>query len=187
MALKGILLAISCSFISLFIHLILSYFRKTQRIKEPLILELLRQTRLLSVIWIITALIYILLFFRFPERINILINRLNTSEELISFAYGIAFYLFLSFIYLTIYYLVDRSVSATMLEIINNAASGKLTADEIKKIYNVEKKYHAELKGMLEGRFIKKEDDYYKNSFKGYLYAKVAGEIKKLLRLGPGG
>ncbi len=187
MALKGILLAICCSFVSLLIHLLISFFRKTRSETEPLICELMRQTRLLAAIWISTFLLYAALFFLPLEKINILINRLSGIMNVVGFAYGIIVYLFLSFVYLTIYYLTDRSVSATILEIIDSAAQKKLTADEIKNIYDVEKKYQTELKGMLEGRFIIEESDYYRNSLKGRMYASVVRTMKRILRLGPGG
>ena len=108
------------------------------------------------------------------------------SSAIISFIYGIVLYSFCSFIYLSFYYFVNRSVSATILEIIEFSPK-KLTSDEIKEIYNIEKKYQNELRGMLEGRFIIKEGDYYRNSFKGKLFARIAKLTKDYLKLGPGG
>lgn len=187
MVLKAVLLAVFCSFLSLITHLAVSCFKKIRSTEEQLIFELTRQAKLISAIWISAFLIYVLLFFMTPEIITTAVNKLNDSWLIIGFGYGIIIYLFLSFMYLTIYYLVDRSVSATLLEIIDNAALKKLTIDEVKRIYDVDKKYQSELKGMLDGGFIITEADYYKNSLKGRLYALAAKFIKGILKLGPGG
>ena len=89
--------------------------------------------------------------------------------------------------YLTFYYFVDRSVSATLLEIIEKSPPEGLTSGDVKRIYDTERKYQRELNGMLEGRFIIKEGNYYRNSLKGRIYARIARLTKSLLKLGPGG
>lgn len=184
---KGILLAVFCSFICLLLHIIVSFFRLGRRKDEPLIFELNRQTKLLLFIWLVTFSIYVLLFFFPIQAMNIVINVSEKVITGISFIYGIIFYTILSFMYLTVYYFVDRSVSATLLEIIENSAGKKLTQNEIKNIYSLENKYQTELTGMLEGRFIIKDGDCYRNSFKGSLYAKIARLMKGILKLGLGG
>lgn len=153
--------------------------------KEPVIIELIRQAKLLLCIWAFSFFVYTLIFFIPIEKFSTLVNKSNfmaVSEDF-GFIYGIGLYLILSFLYLTFYYLIDRSVSATILEIIDKAPAGRLSLDEVKKIYNIDKKYQSELSGMLEGGFIVKEQDYYKNSSKGSLYAKIAHFIKSLLKL----
>lgn len=187
MALKGILLAITCSFTSAVMHLLVTIFGKGRREKEPLIYELMRHTRSSLVIWIVGFLFYAALFFLPLHKINILISRLDAMRDVLGFTYGVALYLFLSFVYLTFYYMADRSVSATILEIIDNADQRKLKTEDIKQIYDVEKKYQSELKGMLEGGFIIKESGYYKNSLKGHAYAFLVKTVKAILKLGPGG
>ena len=89
--------------------------------------------------------------------------------------------------YLSVYYLIDRSVSSTLLEIIENSPEGKLSAKQIKQIYGIENKYHSELKGMREGGFITEKSGCYRNSLKGRLYARLAWLIKIIFKLGPGG
>jgi hypothetical protein len=136
-----------------------------------------------------TSFLFFLAFFfnHGPGRLDIIIDKLSAMLGVFAFIYGIVFYLILSFIYLALYYLVDRSVSATILEIIDNSPERKLTCDEIKKIYSVENKYQTELKGMLEGGFIIKELDYYKNSLKGSIYARIVRRMKAFFKLGAGG
>ncbi len=187
MVLKAVLLAVCCSALSLIMHLITGCFRKVRSIDEPLILALLRQVRLISAIWIFTFLIYALLFFKSPAIITGISDKINSFGAITGFLCGIIIYLLLSFIYLTFYYLIDRSVSATLLEIIDNSVSGKLTLQELTKIYDTDKKYQSELRGMLDGGFITKEEGCYSNSFKGSLYARAVRLMKKILKLGPGG
>ena len=180
MLLNGILIAIFCSCLSLVAHLAISCIRKGRPKREPSIFELNRQAKLTLSIWLFSFLIYVWIFFLLPLKIDIPI-------EIIGFTYGLFFYFALSFIYLSIYYFIDRSVSATILELIYSAPDEKLTLDEIKKVYPPEKKFEKELKGMLEGGFLIKETDFYKNSLKGSIYARIARLIKTFLKLGPGG
>jgi hypothetical protein len=187
MLLKSIILAVASSFIGLFTHLLICAFRKGRRFSEPLIFELERQAILLLAIWLFYFGIYCILFFIPSAQINNWVDKFSASEKFLSFFYGLIFYCSLSFIYLSVYYLVARSVSATILGIVGNSTERRLSVDEIKKIYSPENKYQLELKGMLEGGFIIKEGDYYKNSLKGRLWAKTARCIKLILKLGPGG
>ena len=180
MILKGILLACVCSLGSLLAHIAITFFRKGRQKNEPVIFELMRHTRLLMVIWSFSFLIYALMFF-------LGFGNISEMSGTADFIYGIIFYLMLSFIYLAVYYFIARSVSATLLELIDDSPGKKLTIGEIKDIYNVERKYQNELNGMLQGRFIIEESGYYRTSFKGRSYARLARFVKHLLKLGPGG
>lgn len=187
MLIRGICLSLICSFGSLFIHLAIGLFKKGRDKNEPLIFELIRQTKLLLVIWSLTFLIYVILFLSPLVGIEILINKSNSIAQVLNFLYGIVFFTILCFMYLTFYYDADRSVSATILEIIENSPRKRLTSDEIKQIYNIEAKYQSELKGMLDGGFIIKESGYYRNTLKGHLYSQIARFMKRYLKLGSGG
>ena len=185
--LKGISLAILCSFFSFIIHLFISRMRKGRISDEPSIIELKRQTNLLSAVWSITFIVYSLMFFSSSARIDGIIEKVSIHIEPVSFIYGIILYTFLSFLYLSFYYLFDRSISATLLELIYNSPDKKLTASQIKEIYNVKRKYQTELDGMAQGRFIIREGGFYRNSLKGSIYAKIAKFIKSFYKFGPGG
>lgn len=185
MLFKAIILSIASSFLSLFSYLLITFFKRARNKKEQPIFGLMREAKLLSSICLIYLFVYSVIYFALMKNADILLNKFNfiAVPEAFGSVYGIAFYSFLSFLYLTFYYLIGRSISATLLEIIDKAPGGRLTLNEVKKIYAIEKKYQNELKGMLDGGFIVKEQDYYKNSFKGSLYAKMAHLIKRLLKL----
>jgi hypothetical protein len=184
---KGILIAVFCSCISLALQIAVNLFRKGRQVNEPVIFELMRQTKLSLVIWVAAFALFIYLFFAPAGLMTDLAGRISRWGELPGYAYGIILYAALCFVYLTIYYVFDRSVSATLLEIIENSPEAKLSGKQIKEIYGVEKKYQSELKGMLEGGFIIEEAGFYSNSLKGRLYARIAGMIKIIFKLGPGG
>lgn len=187
MVLKALLFATFTSVISLCIHIAVSICRKGRRAGEHLIFELIRQTKLLLFIWSILFLFFSVFFFTPLKPAKQLFEYFSHFEKNLDFFYGIFFYFALFFIYLSFYYLVDRSISSTLLEIIYASPQKKLNIDEIKRFYDVEVKYETELKGMIDGRFIIKEGVYYRNSFKGSLYAKMAYFIKNFFKLGPGG
>jgi hypothetical protein len=184
---KCIVIAVFCSLLALSLHLAISVFRKGRRSGEPVIFELARQFKLTLAIWFFASVLYAYLFFRPPQLIADLASGISRREPLAGYVYGIILYLFLCFVYLTVYYLFDRSVSSTLLEIIENSPEGKLDARQIKEIYGIEDKYRRELKGMLEGGFIVQGPGYYGNSLKGKIYARFAMALKAILKLGLGG
>lgn len=187
MLLKSMILAFFCSFVSIILHLVISFFRKGRLENEPEIFELSRQWKLLFSLWMIFFLVYASLFFWQAPAINSLITRVNAIIPALDFIYGIFLYLMLSFMYLSFYYFINRSVSATILELIENSADKKLTEEQIKNLYNIENKYRSEIKGMLDGRFIIQESGYYRNALKGKIFAHLANFMKSYLKLGPGG
>jgi len=184
---KGILISGVCSSVGFSLHIFIHLFRKGRRCGEPAIFELARQFKLTLVIWLSTFILFAYLFFRPPELITHLASAIHRIVLSAGYVYGLMLYLFFCFIYLTLYYLIDRSVSSTLLEIIENSPEGELTARQIKEIYGIEDKYRKELKGMLEGGFILAEAGDYANSLKGKIYARFAIALKAILKLGPGG
>jgi len=187
MIVKGIILASLCSVASLLMHLAVSCFRKGRAGSEPVIFELGRQIRLLAAIWAVAFMVYSLFYFLPLPGIDALASRSASLIPGTGFIYGMVLYIFLCFLYLTFYYFINRSVSATILEIIDESAQGQLSLEEIKAVYSVEKKYQAELKGMLEGGFIVEGSGYYRATLKGRLFAAIAKFTKAYLKLGPGG
>ncbi len=184
---KGILVALFCSSMALALHFSLTLFRKGRRIDEPVIFELLRQVKLSLADWTLTFILYVILFFKAPKWVIDLADGISRLGGMPGYVYGIILYAILCFVYLSVYYLIDRSVSSTLLEIIENSPEGKLSAKQIKQIYGIENKYHSELKGMREGGFITEKSGCYRNSLKGRLYARLAWLIKIIFKLGPGG
>lgn len=184
---KGILVALFCSSMALALHFSITLFRKGRRVDEAVIFELLRQVKLSLAAWVLTFIFYVILFFYSPKWIIDLAGGIMRAGELPGYVYGIILYAILCFVYLSVYYIVDRSMSSTLLEIIENSPEGKLSAKQIKQIYGIENKYNSELKGMLEGGFITEESGSYGSSLKGRLYARLARGIKIIFKLGPGG
>ena len=185
--LKSVIIAGICSLFAFVVHLMLNLLRPGRKKDELMILELQQQRKLLVTIWSLTALLYAWLFFMPVSSKGILLTNFGISDWILDFFYGTVLYFLLSFIYLTFYYFINRSISATLLEIIEASLNKKLSLEEIKKIYNIEKKYESEIKGMQQGGFVTLEKGYYKNTFKGVLYGKLASFIKNMLKLGQGG
>ncbi|GEM_PF-2233509 len=182
MIIKGIIIAGICSFAACLIQVLLCLLGPGRGKAEPMILELRRQAKSAILIWLFMALPYAGVFLRAdPAALS------GTGLVALSFCYGIIFYFFLTCVYLTLYYFVDRSISATLLEIIGDSGEKGLSLDEIKEIYGIEKKYKKELRGMLQGRFIVEERGTFRNTFKGSFCAAGTDFIKRLLKLGKGG
>lgn len=195
--LKGIFIALFCSVLLFLIHfIILSLLKKERRYPSP-VHQLLDITRLLIKTCANLLVVYTLLFFLIPDDFfsNLMINYLG-SLKIFSFFYGVFLYICLSFLYLIFYFIVDRSVSATIMIKIEGSPEKGLTLKEIEEVYNIDKKYLDELKGMLQGGFITNPvaaglvpaiGGYFTNTVKGRLYARVARFLKGYFKLGPGG
>ncbi len=183
---NAVLLALVCGFAACVFHLMVGYFGRRRMDNEPVIFELRWQVKLILIIYSFTFLIYAVFFFYMLPENSIYRNGLSV-HYVVWLVYGAVLYFLLAFIYLTFYYLVDRSISATILEFIDSSEQKKLDIDEILGLYDINKKYDNELKSMVEGRFIAQDSGYYKNTLKGSMYAIIARAIKSILKLGPGG
>lgn len=143
--------------------------------------ELLFHSRLIAGIGVGAALVYAGIFF------NATFLFVGPWTAWIAFLCGLFLLGVFCFVYLTMYYLFDRSVSATLLECIENSEGKGLSGEEVLRRYSVREKYASELKGMLDGGFLVQEKGAYRNSSKGVFYARIAVRVKKFFKLGPGG
>ncbi len=178
-----LLYSFSCSLIAVIFHIIINYLLKIDR-KESPIHNIIRQAKLIFVLWI--ALLPTLLFVAFnlkPLQIDLGFNVLKVLDYLV----GIILFSFLFFIYLSIYYIFDRSVSSEVMIAIENSRNKKLSILEIKRLYRALDKCDNELNGMLEGGFIFEQGGLFKNTLKGAIFAKYASLCKKIYKLGLGG
>lgn len=185
--LKALILASICAVFSLIFQILFHYLRGLFCDYSNLQPVLKLKVKLKSLVGIgsICLICYIYLFFLSLPSLDEFI-RIHLIKSLwVTFILGAIFYTALVIFYITIYYFIDRSVSATLLEII--ASSHGLTEKEVKEIYGIGRKYIRELKGMQEGGFIVKKGEFYSNSLKGKFYVRLAKGFKNLLRLGPGG
>lgn len=71
---------------------------------------------------------------------------------------------------------------------VENSPDKRLTSEQIEEVYDIDKKYLDEFKGMLQGKFITEiTGGYFSNTTKGRLYAHLARFLKEYFKLGPGG
>jgi len=111
-----------------------------------------------------------------------------SSEGPIAYlVYGLMLFFYLFLLYLTFYYVIDRSVSSRIMIEIEKSQAKEMRFEELIRIYSIDTKYKDQIDGMLGGGFIKEEAGKYKCTLKGFLVAKVAYFFKKMLRLGVGG
>lgn len=179
----GILAAIICSAAGFILHLAVFSIGIVKVNKEFRLRKLVVLLRSALIIWLLFSPLLVKLFF--SQRINNLLISLNS--ELFLFVYGIAFFLMLFFLYLTFYYVVDRSVSSRIMIEINNSNEKALNEKEIKELYDAKTKYKNELEGMCQGGFLIKQGPYYINTAKGSIWGKIALWYKNCFRLGEGG
>jgi heme/copper-type cytochrome/quinol oxidase subunit 2 len=109
-------------------------------------------------------------------------------EKIILAFYGLILLFSFFFIYLTFYYVLDRSVSSRMMMEIERSPGGKLTFARLKELYDVGGKYMKNLDGMEQGGFIEKTpDEKFVCTAKGAFVGHTAWFFKRVLKLGPGG
>ena len=185
---KGIFIALFCNLLLFLSHFIILSMQKENLLYLSPIHKLWDITRLLIKICIGLFVVYTLLFFLIPKDFfsTFIINYLK-SLKFFYFFYGIIIYIFLFFLYLIFYFIVDRSVSATIMIDIEESPKKELTLEEIEIIYGIDKKYLAELEGMLQGKFIAQDLGYFTNTIKGRLCARFVRFLKGYFKLGPGG
>lgn len=148
--------------------------------------KLLFLAKQIMVVWLCGLPVFIYLFYlSYQQKISDNFDKINIT--LFHLAYGVVLLWMFFFLYLTLYYVVDRSVSSTLMIKIEKSPDKKLTIEEIRNVYDIDKKYRDEISGMLEGGFIIKDGEYYRNTFKGSCIAKIVNFFKTVYKLGPGG
>lgn len=122
----------------------------------------------------------------FPNWFNIL-NLESRWARIFSWANGALIYAFLYFSYAQFYFLIDRSVSARIMIEIEESPQKRLRVEEIHERYNPKEMQTRRLRDMLYGGYVIKEGEYYKNTKKGELHARIFRFCKTYLHLYPGG
>lgn len=122
----------------------------------------------------------------FPNWFNIL-NLESWWARFFSWTNGALIYAFLYFSYAQFYFLIDRSVSARIMIEIEQSTEKCLRIEEIHQRYDPKGMQIRRLNDMLYGGYVIKEGDYYKNTKKGELHARIFRFCKKYLHLYPGG
>lgn len=121
-----------------------------------------------------------------PNWLGIL-NTQHTWALLFAWANGAALYILVFLGYAQFYFLIDRSVSARIMIEIEESPKKRLRVEEIHQRYDPKSMQTRRLHDMLYGGYVIKEGEYYKNTKKGELHARVFRFCKTYLRLYPGG
>jgi len=182
----GLVSAIIISFLGFMIHFFIIGSGIIKINPEWCIKKLKRHAQLLMVIWLLCLPAFIYLFGLLRD--TDIINKAAGDHDLIlNYLYGIIIFACLFFVYLTFYYVVDRSVSSRLMIEIDRSRDKRMSFEDIKKVYDLETKYDNELNGMVEGGFMRKDGDYYYNTVKGRFVARCTDLYKRAFRLGKGG
>ncbi|MDD5069504.1 MAG: hypothetical protein PHV17_02150 [Candidatus Omnitrophica bacterium] len=178
--------------ISLFIFVIVGHWTYVSMKKNIPFFEsdgqkLLYHTKLIAFFAVLAGFFYFFLYSFFAKWCRD--GMIDNDWWLDGFYAGYSLVLFYGcfFIYLSIYYMIDRSVSSKMMIEIDKSANKKMTYNDLIAVYDVEKKYQEALDDLVYGGLIKKTDDKYYCTYKGAIIARLASLFKKGLKLGRGG
>ena len=132
--------------------------------------------------------VYTLVFWMlpFPNWFHLL-NPASIFAKWFVWANGAALYILVFLGYAQFYFLIDRSVSARIMVEIEQSPHKRLRIEEIHEYYDPKGMQTRRLRDMLYGGYVVKEGDYYKNTKKGELHARIFCFGKKYLHLYPGG
>lgn len=121
-----------------------------------------------------------------PNWLGIL-NLESALARLFAWANGAALYILVFLGYAQFYFLIDRSVSARIMIEIEQSPEKRLRIEGIHQRYDPKSMQTRRLNDMLYGGYVIKEGEYYKNTKKGDLHARIFCFCKKYLHLYPGG
>ena len=182
---RGIVTAIACSLLCGVLHIAYAYLGCSGKEYAHPIRKLIHHWKIMAVLWGAMLPVFLFFFWRTGKNIPIF-NRISTTIPF-EYIYGIVFFGMFFFLYLSVYYVIDRSVSSRIMIEIDNAPEKRLRFNDLLGVYNVTTKYENELKGMREGGFIAQDGAYYRNTPKGMFVGRLAGWYKRVCRLGKGG
>lgn len=168
-------------------HMIFFYLQRRPLQFESPVRKLLYQGKVVLAIWVLFAPLVVVFQNMFePTGMDRVIYQGMTGRYA-SLVFATAFFFYLFFLYLTAYYMVDRSVSSRIMIEIETSPDGTIAFDRLSQAYDVDAKYRDQLNGMLQGGFVVREQDTYKCTMKGLFVARIAYFFKTVLRLGAGG
>ncbi|MDD5440512.1 MAG: hypothetical protein PHS37_10050 [Candidatus Omnitrophica bacterium] len=179
-----ILAALITSFAGMAVHYVVIRSGIIPIDPDSSIRKLKRHWQILLAVWIL--LLPLFLYCRAYLYANGCLAALDRSVWCVALA-GSAFVAMLFFVYLTFYYVVDRSITTRLMMEIDRSPDKKLTFEEIVRVYDLDTKSRNEIQGIVDGGFMRREGDYYVNTAKGVLVARITAWYKKAFKLGPGG
>lgn len=169
---KGIILGFLCFILFIILHI---YIFHNFRIK--------RYFFSMVKISFLVLLIYIMMFLAIPEE-----NLQRNIESflpisLIAFFTGAFLHLFFGYFYLYFIQIVDRSPCTRILVEIENSPQKKLSLEQIKQRFSIDKKIGDELEDMVILGRLNKDSEFYIVTQKGRLHCKIFKFIREYLKL----
>jgi hypothetical protein len=134
-------------------------------------------------IFLLEIVIYIILFSLIPEYIIQRYVQLVFSVYFFGFLNGVFLHFFLFHFYLHFIQIIDRSPSTRILVELENAPERKLTLEQLKERYSLDKKIDDELEDMVILGRLDKDGDFYVNTLKGQKHNKIFKLIREYLKL----
>ena len=174
--LRGIVLAFCCFILFLIIHFGIFH---TCKVKN--------RFRTLTIIFYSLFPVYLLLYLLIPEDVFLPVNQLSTLDTVVALINGMLIYMFLWFGYCQFYFVVDRAISVRIMIEVENAPGKKLTADQIRQVYDLDDMLSRRLQQVLEQKYVTVNSGSYSNTQKGRFEGLVFQFLKKYLQLGRGG
>jgi len=129
------------------------------------------------------TLLYSALFFTLPESLAQKTVSFLMPTSLFIFLTGAFLHFFFLFFYLYCIQLVDRSPSARMMIEIEDSGGKRTDLEEIKQLYQLERKVREELEDMTALGNLEKEGDYYRVTARGRKYLHFFKSIRDYLGL----
>ena len=170
--LKGITLGLVSFIIFLFLNIIILHNFNIKR-------------RFYTILRIFLAvlLFYVLFFFFIPLVLTKALQQHAVLLIYLAFLNGAFLHFFFYYFYLHFIQIIDRSPSTRILIEIETSFEKKLSLEQLKERYSIDKKVSCELQDMVILGSLKKEGNYFMNTAKGRFHCNVFKSLREYLRL----
>lgn len=108
-------------------------------------------------------------------------------EGLAAFLNGVLLYALLFLAWCYCYFCTDHSLSVLYMMALEDTSTRRLSLDDLKKAFPYENLLHERLLDLQINGFVVVKDDAFSLTKKGGRNARIAGGLKRFLRLEPGG
>jgi len=140
-------------------------------------------SRTINVLWACFLPIYPLIFLALANRSAALAVDVHTVSGAFNLLNGLLLDCLLLVGYTYFFFLIERGISLRLILEVARSPQGKLTIEDIKKIYTYDYILEKRLGQMLKMGYMVKEGDYICNTEKGSKLAKTNKLVRKILRL----
>lgn len=128
-------------------------------------------------------LIYLLLFILIPEQQVQKIVTFFIPVTIFAFLNGAFLHFFLFYFYLHLIQIIDRTPTARIMIEIERSPGKKLSLEQLKELYSIDKKISNEIEDMVFLRYLKKENDFYGITPRGRKHMIIFKSIRAYLKL----